>query len=200
MIDSLRGTLLEKTPDAAVVECAGVGYRVQIPTTTAGALPAVGESCRVYTDFRITENDVALYGFSKKAERDAFRMMTAVSGVGPKAGLAILSVMTPERIALAAAGGDHKAFTAAPGVGPKLAQRIVLELKDKMKGFGTAGVDASALGAVAAPASSAGQAAAALVSLGYTGAEAAQALTGLDPALPVQELIRLALQGIGKRR
>ena len=118
MIDSLRGTLLEKTPDAAVVECAGVGYRVQIPTTTAGALPAVGESCRVYTDFRITENDVALYGFSKKAERDAFRMMTAVSGVGPKAGLAILSVMTPERIALAAAGGDHKAFTAAPGVGP----------------------------------------------------------------------------------
>ena len=123
-----------------------------------------------------------------------------VSGVGPKAGLAILSVMTPERIALAAAGGDHKAFTAAPGVGPKLAQRIVLELKDKMKGFGAAGVDASALGAVAAPASSAGQAAAALVSLGYTGAEAAQALAGLDPALPVQELIRLALQGIGKRR
>ena len=150
MIDSLRGTLLEKTPDAAVVECAGVGYRVQIPTTTAGALPAVGESCRVYTDFRITENDVALYGFSKKAERDAFRMMTAVSGVGPKAGLAILSVMTPERIALAAAGGDHKAFTGRAGRGAEAGPAHRAELKDKMKGFGTAGVDASALGAVAA--------------------------------------------------
>ena len=195
MIDSLRGTLLEKTPDAAVVECAGVGYRVQIPTTTAGALPAVGESCRVYTDFRITENDVALYGFSKKAERDAFRMMTAVSGVGPKAGLAILSVMTPERIALAAAGGDHKAFTAAPGVGPKLAQRIVLELKDKVDKEQTAAALPGAMAAAAAaPQSGMGEAISALVVLGYTQGEAAAAVASFPADWPVEELIKGALK------
>lgn len=200
MIDSLRGKLIEKTPDIAVVECGGVGYLAMIPSTTAGALPAVGEPCVVYTELRVSENDIALYGFSKRAERDVFRMLTGVSGVGPKAGLAILSVLSPDRIALAIAGGDHKAFTAASGVGPKLAQRITLELKDKMKGLGGGGLDAADLGTAAAPAGSAAQAAAALTSLGYSGTEAAQALAGLDPALPVQELIRLALQGIGKRR
>ena len=134
MIDSLRGTLLEKTPEHVVVECAGVGYLAMTCASTTGALPAVGEECRIYTEMRVTENDVSLYGFSSRRQRESFRLLTGVSGVGPKVGLAILGVLTPDRIALAIAGEDHKAFTAAPGVGPKLAQRIVLELKDKMIG------------------------------------------------------------------
>lgn len=200
MIDSLHGKLLEKTPDTAVVDCGGVGYLAHIPASASGALPAVGEACTLYTDLRVSENDITLYGFADRDSRRMFRLLTAISGVGPKAGLSILGALTPERIALAAAGGDHKAFTAAPGVGPKLGQRIVLELKDKVKGLGAGGLDATSLGGPAAPAGAAAQAAAALVSLGYSGTEAAQALAGVDPALPVQEMIRLALQGIGKRR
>lgn len=199
MIDSLHGNLLEKTIDHAVLECAGVGYLVILSAAAAGALPAVGEACRIYTDLRISENDISLYGFAARQEREMFRRLTAVSGVGPKAGLAILGVLAPERIVLAVAGGDYKAFTAAQGVGPKLAQRIVLELKDKLKGL-TGGADSLLGQAAVQAADSAAQANAALMSLGYTAAEAAQALTGVDSALPVQEMIRLALQQLGKRR
>ena len=130
MIYSLHGTLVEKTADMAVVECAGVGYCVSIPSSTAGALPAVGQTCTLYTYMNVTENDVSLFGFADKESQAMFRLLTAVSGVGPKAGLAILSVLSPARVVLAVQGGDHKAFTAANGVGPKLGQRIVLELKD----------------------------------------------------------------------
>ena len=128
MIYCLTGKLLERTPDMAVVECGGVGYQAAIPSTTAGALPSVGETCTLYTQMNVSENDVSLYGFATKDAQAMFRILTGVSGVGPKVGLAILSVMDPARIALAISGGDHKAFTAANGVGPKLGQRIVLEL------------------------------------------------------------------------
>lgn len=199
MIDSLTGKLLEKTPDAAVVSCAGVGYYVSIPAGTAGALPAVGETCTLYTHLNLTENDIALYGFSDREGQRMFRLLTSVSGVGPRVGLAILSALSPERIVLAASAGDHKALTAANGVGPKLAQRIVLELRDKVgKALGGT-LSAGAAGAAAVPAGGVAQALAALTSLGYTGSEAAAALGGLDETLPAQELIRLALQGIGKR-
>ncbi|WP_443722150.1 Holliday junction branch migration protein RuvA, partial [Ruthenibacterium lactatiformans] len=120
----------------------------------------------------------------------------------PKVGLAILSVLSPDRVVLAVSAGDHKAFTAASGVGPKLGQRIVLELKDKVgKGLAT-GLGLADASGTAAPAATGGvaQAIAALTGLGYTGSEAAQAIARLDPSLPVQELIRLALQGIGKGR
>ena len=200
MIYSLHGTLVEKTADMAVVECAGVGYCVSIPSSTAGALPAVGQTCTLYTYMNVTENDVSLFGFADKESQAMFRLLTAVSGVGPKAGLAILSVLSPARVVLAVQGGDHKAFTDANGVGPKLGQRIVLELKDKVgKGF-AGSLSAADFAAPAAPAGAAAQAQAALVGLGYTASEAAAALAGVDPALPVQEMIRLALQGIGRRR
>jgi Holliday junction DNA helicase RuvA len=201
MIHCLTGKLLEKTPDYVVIDCGGVGYMASIPSSTAGALPAVGETCTVYTILNVTENDVSLFAFSDKESQSMFRMLTGVSGVGPKAGLAILSVLAPQRIVLAISGGDHKAFTAANGVGPKLAQRIVLELKDKVgKGMAGALNAEDFAGAAAAPAGGMAQALAALTSLGYSGTEAAQALSGLDTSLPTAELIRLALQGIGKRR
>lgn len=138
MIYCLTGKLLEKAPDYAVVSCGGVGYLAAIPSTTAGALPAVGDTCTLYTCMNVTENDVSLFGFADKESQTMFRLLTGVSGVGPKVGLAILSVLSPDRVVLAISAGDHKAFTAASGVGPKLGQRIVLELKDKVgKGLAT---------------------------------------------------------------
>ena len=126
MIYCLTGKLLEKAPDYAVVSCGGVGYLAAIPSTTAGALPAVGDTCTLYTCMNVTENDVSLFGFADKESQTMFRLLTGVSGVGPKVGLAILSVLSPDRVVLAISAGDHKAFTAASGVGPKLGQRIVI--------------------------------------------------------------------------
>ena len=131
MIYSLSGKIIKKTLNAVVVSCGGVGYYVQCPTSVAGALPGVGREATLYTVMSVTENDISLYGFATEEQQSCFELLTAVSGVGPKVGLAILSVMEPDRVALAISAGDHKAFKAASGVGPKLAQRIVLELKDR---------------------------------------------------------------------
>ena len=136
MIYCLTGKIVKKSMNAVVLSCGGVGYYAQCPASVAGALPGVGREATIYTVMSVTENDVSLYGFATEEQQACFEMLTAVSGVGPKVGLAILSVMEPERVALAISAGDHKAFKAASGVGPKLAQRIVLELKDKVaKGF-----------------------------------------------------------------
>ena len=203
MIYSLTGKILKKTLDTVVISCAGVGYAVQVPLTTAESLPASGREGTVYTVMNVTENDVSLYGFATEEQRSCFKMLTSVSGVGPKAGLAILSIMTPERVALAASSGDHKAFTKANGVGPKLAQRIVLELKDKVaKGF-AGGIDLENVAGAAADtaaAQGAGQAIAALVSLGYSQSEAALAVSKIDGTLPVEEIIKLALRSMAGRR
>lgn len=202
MIDSLTGKILEKTPGEVVVRCGGVGYLAFIPSPDVGALPAVGEEATVYTAMCVSENDVSLYGFASRASRAMFRMLTGVSGVGPKVGINILSALPPERIALAVSAGDFKALTAASGVGPKLAQRLVLELKDKIaKGMGDTGSfeGVAAIASAADSPGAAGQAVAALVSLGYTASEAASAVAAIDPNLPTAEIIRLALRGMGGR-
>ena len=203
MIYCLTGKIVKKSMSAVVLSCGGVGYYAQCPASVAGALPGVGKEATLYTVMSVTENDVSLYGFATEEQQACFEMLTAVSGVGPKVGLAILSVMEPHRVALAISAGDHKAFKAASGVGPKLAQRIVLELKDKVaKGF----VDGISLEDVAGAASgepatqSASQAIAALVSLGYSQSEAALAISKIDATLPVEEIIKLALRGMAGRR
>ena len=203
MIYCLTGKIVKKSMSAVVLSCGGVGYYAQCPASVAGALPGVGQETTRYTVMSVTENDVSLYGFATEEQQACFEMLTAVSGVGPKVGLAILSVMEPQRVALAISAGDHKAFKAASGVGPKLAQRIVLELKDKVaKGF----VDGISLEDVAGAASgepatqSASQAIAALVSLGYSQSEAALAISKIDATLPVEEIIKLALRGMAGRR
>lgn len=200
MIYCLTGKLLKKSLDTVVISCAGVGYAAQVPTTTAEALPAPGQEATIYTVLNVTENDVSLYGFSSETQRDCFKMLTAVSGVGPKAGLAILSVMSPDKVALAASSGDHKAFTAANGVGPKLAQRIALELKDKVgKGLAAGeGFAASGGTAAPAPASAPAQAVAALVALGYSASEASAAVSRVDDTLSVQDIIKIALRGLSR--
>ena len=193
MIYCLTGKIVKKSMSAVVLSCGGVGYYAQCPASVAGALPGVGKEATLYTVMSVTENDVSLYGFATEEQQACFEMLTAVSGVGPKVGLAILSVMEPH----------HKAFKAASGVGPKLAQRIVLELKDKVaKGF----VDGISLEDVAGAASgettsqSSAQAIAALVSLGYSQSEAALAISKIDATLPVEEIIKLALRGMAGRR
>ena len=203
MIYCLSGKIIKKTLNAVVLSCGGVGYYAQCPASVAGALPGVGNEATLYTVLSVTENDVSLYGFATEEQQACFEMLTAVSGVGPKVGLAILSVMEPDRVALAISAGDHKAFKAASGVGPKLAQRIVLELKDKVaKGF-VDGINLENVGmaASAAPAAQgAGQAIAALVSLGYSQSEAALAVSKIDATLSVEEIIKLALRGMAGRR
>lgn len=199
MIYCLTGKILKKTLDTVVISCGGVGYAAQVPVTTAEALPAPGQEGTLYTVLSVSENDVSLYGFATEDQRACFRMLTSVSGVGPKAGLSILSILTPEKVALAASSGDHKAFTAANGVGPKLAQRIALELKDKVGKGLVAGTGFTGAGAVAPPPASApSQAVAALVSLGYSASEAAAAVARVDDSLPVQDIIKIALRGLSR--
>ena len=191
MIYCLTGKIVKKSLNAVVLSCGGVGYYTQCPASVAGALPGVGQETTLYTVMSVTENDVSLYGFATEEQQACFEMLTAVSGVGPKVGLAIISA------------ADHKAFKAASGVGPKLAQRIVLELKDKVsKGF----VDGISLEDVAGSAAdtpatqSSAQAIAALVSLGYSQSEAALAIAKIDATLPVEEIIKLALRSMAGRR
>ena len=203
MIYCLTGKIVKKSINAVVISCGGVGYYVQCPASVAGALPGVGKDATVYTVMSVTENDVSLYGFASEEQQACFEMLTGVSGVGPKVGLAILSVMEPDRVALAISAGDHKAFKAASGVGPKLAQRIVLELKDKVaRGFvdGISLEDVAGASSSAPAAAGAGQAIAALVSLGYSQSEAAVAVSKIDATLPVEEIIKLALRGMAGRR
>lgn len=201
MIYCLTGKLLEKAPDYAVVSCGGVGYLAAIPSTTAGALPAVGDTCTLYTCMNVTENDVSLFGFADKESQTMFRLLTGVSGVGPKVGLAILSELSPEQVAMAAASGDSKSLTRASGVGAKLAQRIVLELKDKVKKMGGGVLEGFApAGGVPSAAGNAANAVSALSVLGYTPTDAASVVAKFDSSLPTEELIRLALKEFGKNR
>ena len=203
MIYCLTGKIVKKSMNAVVLSCGGVGYYAQCPASVAGALPGVGKEATIYTVMSVTENDVSLYGFATEQQQACFEMLTAVSGVGPKVGLAILSVMEPDRVALAISAVDHKAFKAASGVGPKLAQRIVLELKDKVaKGFvdGISLEDVAGASADTQASQGSSQAIAALVSLGYSQSEAALAVSKIDAALPVEEIIKLALRSMAGRR
>ena len=203
MIYCLTGKIVKKSMNAVVLSCGGVGYYAQCPASVAGALPGVGKEATIYTVMSVTENDVSLYGFATEQQQACFEMLTAGSGVGPKVGLAILSVMEPDRVALAISAGDHKAFKAASGVGPKLAQRIVLELKDKVaKGFvdGISLEDVAGASADTQASQGSSQAIAALVSLGYSQSEAALAVSKIDAALPVEEIIKLALRSMAGRR
>ena len=195
MIDSLHGTLIHTQPGVAVVECGGIGFKCMISQNTQRTLPPNGEKVKIFTLLNVREDALDLFGFASRNECGCFKMLTSVTGVGPKAALSILSELSPEQVAMAAASGDSKALTRASGVGPKLAQRIVLELKDKVKKLGAPA--GSPLGAAAAVASAAGhaeQAISALGVLGYSPSEAAPVVARFDSSLPVEELIRLSLR------
>ena len=194
MIYSINGVLAYVEPNFVVVECGGLGYGVRTTMNTIGRLPPVGEKVQLYTQLNVREDAIELFGFLDKTELDCFKMLGTVNGVGPKAAIAILSEFTPERFMLCVAGGDAKSITRAQGVGPKLANRIVLELKDKISNEDlSAGMSggANVLPLAAAPA---GEALGALLALGYNQSEAASVLAKLDASMPVQELIKQALK------
>ncbi len=194
MIHSLTGKVIEKSLDEVVISCGGVGFLVAVPQTAQGAIAPIGEETTLYTYLNVKEDALDLYGFATREEQRAFKILTTVSGVGPKAGLAILSALTPDRVALAVSSGDYKAFTAAQGVGPKLAQRIVLELKGKFTDTTLTGVTIEDVSTAAAATGNVSQAISALVALGYTQSQAAMAVAKLDTGADVQTLIKQALR------
>lgn len=200
MLYSVKGELIHIEPRVAVVSCGGVGFRCQITMNTARQLPSVGNEAMLYTMMNVREDAIELFGFATQEELASFKQLTAISGVGPKVGLSILSELSPEKVALAVAAGDYKALTKAAGVGPKLAQRIVLEMKDKVKALtsSASGFDMPSGGVVSA-AGNAAQAVDALTVLGFTAGEASAAVGKLDSALPVETLVRDALKMLARR-
>lgn len=184
----------------AVLDVGGVAFKCFTSMNTLRNLPRLNETATLYTHLNVREDALDLFGFLTQGELNCFKLLTGISGVGPKVGIAILSEMTPETVALAAAAGDSKRFTKASGVGPKLAQRIVLELKDKVKSLSASGLSMEDMEAGGPSASgNAAQAVEALVTLGYSPSDAAAAVGRLDSQLPPEELIRLALKSFGSR-
>jgi len=197
----LEGTVAEILPGLAVIDCGGVGYACMTTNNTLASLKK-GQRGKLYTFLNVGENSFGLYGFASQNELNSFKMLIGVSGVGPKAALAILSCGTPETLAMAIVTGDEKALTAAPGIGKKIAQRIILELKDKMAKETAGGLDFSGGKGVPAAAvfsNKATEAAQALAVLGYTSQEVQMALKGVDVEnLSLEEIIRQSLKKMVK--
>ena len=197
----LDGTVAEILPGLAVIDCGGVGYACMTTNNTLSQLKK-GEKKKLYTYLNVGESIFDLYGFATQNELNSFKLLLGVSGVGPKAALAILSANTPEGLAMAIVTEDAKSLTAAQGIGKKIAQRIILELKDKMAKETASGLDFSGGKGAAVPAvftSKATEAAAALAVLGYSTQEVQMALKGVDVEnLPLEEIIRQSLKKMVK--
>lgn len=199
MIATLNGKLIIKELNYVVVECGGIGIKCFVTQHTHSTVGNIGDNVFLYTYLVVREDALDLYGFSDNSELEVFKLITSVSGVGSKIGLAILSEFTADKIMLYIASGDAKSLTAASGVGIKLAQRIVLELKDKVGSvsLGDASIDVKSVGNATANSSSK-EAIEALVSLGYTQSEASLAVGRLDQSLDTNELIKQALKSLAR--
>lgn len=201
MIYSIKGELTHTEPNLAVIECGGVGYACRTTFTTLSQIGQTGETVKLLTYLHVREDAVELFGFYTQSELTCFKMLLSVSGAGPRTALAILSDTTPEKFALSVATGDTKAFTKTKGVGPKLAQRIILELKDKIAKEQLSQESVAVAEFTAVNNSGAiGEAISALVVLGYSQTEAASVVSKLDASLSAPELIRKSLQLIGKNK
>lgn len=198
MIASLRGKFLFSDQTSVVIECAGVGYKCFVTKNTLYNLPPVGDEMFLYTHLAVREDAMDLYGFADLEELNAFKLITSVNGVGAKIGIAILSEFTASQLILSIASDDAKTLTAAAGVGIKLAQRIVLELKDKV-GNAVVGdsMNVSAVSKAVANTSTA-EAIEALVALGYSKSDAASAVGRLDSTLTTDQLIKQALKVLSR--
>ena len=196
MLYYVSGEVTVLEPGLAVVDCGGVGYGCRVTAYTAGQLK-LNQTARLYITESIREDAFDLYGFISREEQRCFELLTSVNGVGPKAAMAILSSGGPQNFTLAVMTGDDKLLTAAQGVGKKIAQRIILELKDKIGG-GNVELDYSAGPAVSAPqqGGSVAMARAALQELGYSPAEIQTALKGADANASTEELVRHALRAM----
>lgn len=196
MIYAVHGKVEHTEPYLAVIDTGGVCYAVNTSLQSLSRLNK-GESARMYTYLYLREGICDLYGFISREELSSFKLLIGISGVGPRAAVSILSASTPEKLALAVITGDEKALTTAPGIGKKLAQRIILELKDKLS-RDVAAASSSAGNAIYEPGDAFSEAQAALCVLGYSPVEAAMAVKGLDGALTLEEIIRQALKRMSK--
>ena len=200
MIYSVRGKLTHKEPFLAVVECAGVGYACRTTCSTSAQLGETGKEVYLYTYLHVREDNVELFGFYSMQELNCFKMLISVSGVGPKAALSIQSDIDAQRFALTVASGDSKVFTKTKGVGPKLAQRIVLELKDKIAKESITASDIKSSGNIFVPeGDNCAEAVSALMVLGFSQEEVAAAVSKIDTSLDTGEIVKQALKIIGKK-
>jgi Holliday junction DNA helicase RuvA len=187
MIGRLRGTLVGIRPQQALVDVAGVGYEVAASPRTLAELPGVGEEVVVHTHLVVRDDAMSLYGFPSEPERDLFRLLLTVSGIGPKVGLSILGSVSPTDLRRAIAAEDADAIAIAPGLGRKGAQKVILELKPKL-----AEGEADLVGSASADLRRA------LEGLGYTAAEIRPVVAAVDPGLPLPEQVRAALKELGR--
>jgi Holliday junction DNA helicase RuvA len=188
MISFLEGEIVEKAGARVVVDVAGVGYDVLVPTSTLASLPPIGRRARVHTRLVVRDDAMLLYGFGSPDERELFDLLTGVTGVGPKVALAFLSTLTPDALRRSVVAGDVGALTVVPGVGKKVAQRVVVDLRDRMGGEGDL--------IIGGPLADVREA---LLALGLTPQEASGAMSGLDAdGRAVDELLKEALQRVGR--
>lgn len=197
MIYSVRGELIHTEPSLAVVECGGVGYACRTTMTTLKQIGTSGE-VKLFTYLHVREDAVDLFGFADTAELSCFKQLLSVSGVGPKVALAILSELTPSKLALCITTGDSKTLTRCPGIGAKIAQRIVLELKDKVaKEQHISAADYAVAPTPVAAGNNVSEALTALCVLGFAMPQAQAAIAGVDPSSSVEDIIKYALKNLG---
>ena len=202
MFYHLYGTLEINEAGLCVIDCGGVGYKLTTSLITSEILrEKLGQKIKIFTHLAVREDGVELFGFESKEERECFNKLITVSGVGPKAAMSILSIMTPDNFAIAVCTDDAKAISKASGVGAKTAARIILELKDKLAvDMGTVGASKSASKVTAIPrGGNFSEATEALMVLGYDKASVTNALAAIDPNAKVDELIRAALKKLSSR-
>ncbi len=199
MISSLNGKLIFKDANTCIIECGGIGFKAMITRGAFSGLGNIGDTAFIYTFLSVKEDALDLYGFASMDELQTFKLITSVSGVGPKIGIALLNEFTFDKITLFIASSDAKSLTAASGVGLKLAQRIVLELKDKIGSVGISSEVQSIVNAANTQSNSnTKEAIEALVTLGYSQSEATLAVSRLDTALNTDDLIKSALKLLAK--
>jgi len=197
MIAFLTGTVAGKGVGYCLLEVGGVGYRLAMSNSSLAALPAVGDEVMVHTHLHVREDEISLFGFESDAEKTAFELLITVSGVGPKVALATLSALSPDALAAAVASDDVATMSGVPGIGKKTAQRIILDLKDKL-GAGALGSGAASRTAGAGAALA--EATDALLAMGFSPAETSAALIGADGSGDAQRLLRYALVRLGSAR
>jgi Holliday junction DNA helicase, RuvA subunit len=198
MYSYIKGELVEIQPESIVVEAGQIGYEIRMPANMVGRLGGIGQSVKVYTYLHVKEDLMELYGFLSRDDLQVFRLLLGVNGIGPKGALAILTTLTPDDLRIAVLGEDAKAIAKAPGIGSKTAQRVILELKDRLSLVPVAGNVSPAAQAISQDSSSAVKAEAvqALVALGYSSSEAWKSVGKIElaPEMTVEELLKLCLK------
>ena len=197
MYAHIDGILAEKSPESIVIDCGGVGYLLMVSSNTLSNCPAVGEQMKVYTVLSVREDALELFGFYSREEKNMYEKLRTVSGIGPRTAMAILSSMSVRDLSIALVTGDAIALSRAPGIGKKTAQRLVLELRDKVENEELTGMGTSFTPAQSKMDGATGEAIEALMALGYASSEAAKAVSKVaGQSEKSDELIRLALRGL----